>query len=456
MATQEVLNRPSSEGEAAQSRAIPQRRWDLAFIGIIGWCIIEYTRLPAMYPVLQVLQLGKVVIALAVVGVLATGGSRVSQSPEVRRVGFFLLWFQAATIISTIFANFQGMAWDGFILLLQWAVVYWLLSQVVISTWRLRTFLFVYLVLMLKLAQHAIRYYAQARTMYDEMVVVTHGAGGGSTGFFANSADFGLGMCVVWPIAVCLLFGRPRGLFKLLLWVSAIVILISIMICGSRGAVVGVAAIGVCFVGRSPSRLAVPLVLLLLLPGIFAVLPEASKERFRSAIHWEKDATASHRVVLWKAGLQIFKDNPIFGVGPRNYPMTHHLWYSQGEVQRSVSVAHSSYVELITEWGLFGTLPMVGLWFWVFRINKKTRQLLLRNNPKARRTFEYCLSRGLELGLVGYLVSGAFISVIEYPHVWLLLGLSAGLNTAVRTENTTAVVKTAIPAWPLEHQVAPC
>jgi len=39
------------------------------------------------------------------------------------------------------------------------------------------------------------------------------------------------------------------------------------------------------------------------------------------------------------------------------------------------------------------------------------------------------MAQGLNLAMVGYLLSGAFLAVLYYPHLWVLLGLSVGLNT---------------------------
>jgi O-antigen ligase len=408
--------------------------WSMGFIGVIAWLIIEYTRIAAMYPILAPLQLGKIAVGVAILGTLIRRVSGIRYSPEVRAAGLLIVCVLTATFFSMLFANFISQAWDGFFILAQWALVYWLISRVVTDAARLKVFLVIYLLLNLKLAQHAIRYYYTALGAYDEMVVVTRGAAAGSTGWFGNSADFGLGMCVVWAVAVCLLFSRPKGWFRLLLWACVILFLAAILVCGSRGAVVGAAAIVIVALVRNPNRLMGPIALLLLLPGIILVLPNASVERFRSAMTPEQDKTAEHRLVLWKAGIRIFEDHPILGVGPQNYAMTHHLWYSQGEKIRNVSVPHSLYIEMISEWGLAGSLPMIALWIWLFRINGRTRKYILERDPEAKRSFEYCLTHGLELGLVGYLTSGAFIAVLLYPHFWVLLGLSAGLNMAVRSQ----------------------
>ncbi len=55
-------------------------------------------------------------------------------------------------------------------------------------------------------------------------------------------------------------------------------------------------------------------------------------------------------------------------------------------------------------------------------------------SPGGRRSFEYCLPLGLDLALVGYLASGAFLSVLFYPHLWILLGLSVAANTTANKQ----------------------
>jgi len=63
-------------------------------------------------------------------------------------------------------------------------------------------------------------------------------------------------------------------------------------------------------------------------------------------------------------------------------------------------------------------------------VNALTRRRMLAQDKVAgRRTFEYCLAQGLDLALVGYMASGAFVSILNYPHLWILAGLSVGLYT---------------------------
>ena len=43
---------------------------------------------------------------------------------------------------------------------------------------------------------------------------------------------------------------------------------------------------------------------------------------------------------------------------------------------------------------------------------------------KDENRFPFYLSHGLDVALIGLAVSGSFLTVLYYPHLWLLLGLS--------------------------------
>src|SRR5258706_6195947 len=73
-------------------------RFDMAFGGILGYLLIEYTRLPAMYPILQPLNLGKVSIVLAALGMLLTSGTRRRSRTLTRMDWAVSAWLLAAVI----------------------------------------------------------------------------------------------------------------------------------------------------------------------------------------------------------------------------------------------------------------------------------------------------------------------------------------------------------------------
>ena len=415
------------------ARPASAAHWSLAFAGLLFYVVVEYTRLPAMYPFLSVFRLGKIAIVLATLGYLVSPRLRVSSRPATRGFDLAIVVFVLGNLVSACLAPEQEYVWEGFLDVLGWGAIYFLITRILINSWRVRVFLFLLLLLNLKLAQHAIRQYIAERAMglSDMRIITGGGLIGGSTGFFGNAADLGLAMCVVWAIAWALLVGKTekKKLPRVFLIICFALFLLVIVLCGSRGAVVGAGAIVLAALARTPRKIGAVALALLFLVCISLVLPDASKQRFRSAWDWENDANAASRVMFWKAGLGMFRDHPVFGVGPDNFPQVYRTQYLDSP-NAVVFAAHSVYIQALAETGLVGTALLVALVVLFLRLNARTRKHALASSPAGRRSFEYCLALGLDLALVGYLASGAFLSVLYYPHLWILLGLSVAANTA--------------------------
>ena len=79
--------------------------WGLDFIGLLSYLLVEYTRLPAMYPVLAPLQLGKVTLLLAILGVFVSRSPRAAVGNGM--VKFSVVLIGAATALSAGMANYR-------------------------------------------------------------------------------------------------------------------------------------------------------------------------------------------------------------------------------------------------------------------------------------------------------------------------------------------------------------
>lgn len=433
-----VAEEPRAPGRLAEAMQKIEPRWTLAFVAILGYLIVEYSRLQEMYPVLQPLHLEKVFAGLSIVGLLVSHRVRVDGSAS-RANDKMLLIFLGGVFATAVLAQSPQTAWPQLINAAIWGFTYFLLSRILVSSDRLRIFTFIMLLLNFKLAQFVVRSYYTLQSMgADQQYLATYGVGAGSTDFFGNSADLGLAMVVVWAITGSLLFGEKKKLMKVFLWIFFTGFFGAILLCGSRGAVVGAVAVALVAWARKPKNIAGVLALLVFGFATYFFLPEGMKAKMISAEDWRHDPTAFHRTLLWKAGVRMFEEHPIFGVGLGNFGYVYWTNYSEYLQQdpaarwyaRAEWVPHSIYIQSLSETGLVGTIPLFLLCVFCFRSNIQTRRHLEKLGLANRSGFEYRLSVGLDLALVGYLVSGAFIAVIYYPHLWFLLGLSTALNTA--------------------------
>jgi putative inorganic carbon (hco3(-)) transporter len=412
---------------------LPEPRWSLAFFALLGYMLVEYSQLDQMYPILRPLHLGLSAIVLCTVGLLVSRRLPGDKPSASQGVDFMLLVFLLASFLSALFAAYPTEAWIAFSDSFRWVVIYFLISRIPGTSWRLRIFVFLLLLLNLKLAQFSIRdYFSQQSFGRSEQFLSVHGASAGSTNFFGNPGDFGVAMCVVWPIAGCLFFGERNKILRAVFLACFVAFFGAILFCGSRGALVGAAASALVAWGRNPQRIGGVVMILFLALGAYYVLPEANQERMRSALHWQTDETGRLRIQLWKAGLGMFQAHPILGVGPGNFALTYWEYNQRPDpnTRQTYWAPHSIYVQALSEVGLAGSVPLLLVLLFVARLNARTRRHILTLQPNNRQSFEYRLSLGLNLALVGYLVSGAFLTVLFYPHLWFILGLSVALHAA--------------------------
>jgi O-antigen ligase len=427
-----------AEEQPSALAAFREAKWSLGFVGMLAYLVVEYMRLSAQYPVFQLVQIGKAVVIVCALGWLIAprikGDRRLILPVDVTLAALFFFSF-----ISACFAANQKAAWSTVLDLLRWILIYFLIGRIVASSWRQRIFMYLFLLLNLKMAQAAIRGFHSAKEFGESAeAMAKFGFGAGSVGFFSNAGDFGVAMCVVWPLAGILLLGESKKIPRLFLLAAFLGFSGAIIVCGSRGAVLGAVITAAVAWARNPRRLGMVVIFLLFIPSVIYILPQGSKARWQSAANYQEDKTATHRLELWKAGLRMFRDHPILGVGPGNYAQMYSDTYAAPGDDPAAWAPHNIYIQAMSELGVAGTLPVLLLLFFCFRINSRTRKLL---DPKrsAVEKFDFFLAYGLDLALVGYMVSGAFLTVLYYPHLWIVLGLSVGLHTAVTSRQAAGL-----------------
>jgi|KBSSwiStaDraftv2_1062776.scaffolds.fasta_scaffold08222_7 O-antigen ligase len=268
------------------------------------------------------------------------------------------------------------------------------------------------------------------------VALVTVRAGGkGTGGFLADENDVGLAMNMALPFAAYLCFlpdiSRLRRWFYIL---ASVTILFAIVYSKSRGALVGLVAVSTIMWLLSKKKvknLAIAVSVALLFGGIVvSLLPAGYFERMQTASD-PNNSTRVERIYSWQIGWEMFKHNPVFGVGPGNYP--YRVVEYQDLVRRPSGrppipgrVAHSLYFTLFPELGLVGTLIFAYL-----SVGIVTRMRAIYKIPRKRvaiadqtpRDYQL-IAKAIVVSLFAYLSAGAFITVNYYPCYWLLLGFA--------------------------------
>jgi putative inorganic carbon (hco3(-)) transporter len=269
--------------------------------------------------------------------------------------------------------------------------------------------------------------------LYDDVFVPRIAGPLGDPNFFSQI------LLPLVPVALFLGWGAAEARGRWLGYAAAGVLTAGTVLTYSRGAAVALGCIVLLsFVSRGVTRrqlagaaLALPL-LLLLVPTDFArrlttidqLLPWGEQEVTRP------DSSFAMRKILTATAWHVFLDNPLLGVGAGNYS-AHFAAYAD-EVgtaaqdyvaEGSPRFAHSLYLEILAETGLMG-LAAFGLAMAAFAValERARRRLQSRGDPASAG-----LARGLQLALLGYLLSSVLLHGHFQRYLWLLLAFAAVL-----------------------------
>lgn len=411
----------------------------LSYWFINAYLLFEYVRPQSIYPALSGAPWARLSILAALGSMLLEG-----RIPRLRTpVDIGLAVFTGVVVISSFTAHHPQISFSFLTDYISWVLIFVLISNIVTTEQRFLVFMLAYVLYNFKMSQHATRSWAGSGFAFRDWGTT------GAPGWFHNSGEFGIQMNVFLPIVICFLLGLVCHWGRYLRW--GFYGIIATVVTGtigssSRGAMIGMAAVAVFLFARSKHKFKAGIALGCLgLVGIL-LIPEESLDRFRTI---GEDGTSTSRRVYWAAGIEAMQENPVLGIGYANWSTY------MNERYESMGLPHNIFVQAGSELGYLGLFALVGLIAASFIVNAQSRKMLRKLKERGR--FLSMMSIGLDGALVGFLVSGSFVTVLYYPYLWINLAMTVALyNSArhtVRQERKAAQRLAAHP--PLYHQPVP-
>jgi probable O-glycosylation ligase (exosortase A-associated) len=196
--------------------------------------------------------------------------------------------------------------------------------------------------------------------------------------------------------------------------------LAAVILTGSRGGTLGLLAVLVLLVWRFRRKRRSLLILTLIILVSALVAPSHYWARTQTIIDHDRDLSAQNRIDLWKAGLHMYSDHPYTGVGQGNYryisPRYTELYYP--DWRGGGFVAHNMFIDLLAEGGVQTLLAFLLFVGWTFRELRRARRRL---PPSSGGEDLRGLATALEIGFIGFMVCGFFLSgLFRDVFFWLL------------------------------------
>lgn len=384
-----------------------------AFILLCIYIFFEYLRPQGTYPALDILPWGQLALLATCIAAISDSTVKWVKSP----VNTLLILFFLIVFIGAVFAYKPSLAFDKFDIIINWFVLYFLMITVINSEKKFILFLLFFFLLHFKMSQFGFRSFITAG--YRSWGVA------GAPGWFQNAGDLGIEMCIFVSLTTGFILALKEywgKLKKFIFYLLPITGLVTIIATASRGALLGIAATGVWYLVQS--RLGIRALAVTLAVGVFVyvILPQGMLTEFEMA---GVDGTSVTRLALWSFGMDVMQENPVLGIGYRNW--VDYCWHvNPNGVDNSglCSVQHNTMVQAVSETGVTGFILYVSIIIFTFIANARTRA----NARHIDNKFMLYAAHGLDGGMIGYLVSSFFFTVLFYPIVWVQLAMTVALN----------------------------
>jgi len=193
--------------------------------------------------------------------------------------------------------------------------------------------------------------------------------------------------------------------------------LLAILGTQSRGAFLGVGAMTLFLVKNSRHKWTLIIGAIIIFPIVYLFMPESWHERMFSIVDYEHDGSAMGRINAWKMAynLAVFK---LLGGGFECFQEATFAIYAPDPL--NIHDSHSIYFEILGEHGFVGLILFLSLGYSAWRsciwIMKRTKE-----NSGLR--WIYDLAAMLQVSLVGYAVSGAFLGLAYFDLYYNLIAL---------------------------------
>ena len=235
-------------------------------------------------------------------------------------------------------------------------------------------------------------------------------------------------MLISLPLMNYLRLQSAHRLVRLGLAVAMGLTLLAVISSYSRGALLGLAAVGALMWWRSRGKVVSGLVIAASLAASISFMPPAWLERMNSITSHQADESASERLVLWGISTDLALARPLVGsgfTGPYNRAVVDTV-----RPDGPARAVHSIWFELLGEHGfptfiIWVGLTLAGLW----HTSRLIR--LARGDPSLAWAGD--LGRMAQISMLAYLVAGSFLSLSYWDFYWTLLvvlGAAQGLLVA--------------------------
>ena len=239
--------------------------------------------------------------------------------------------------------------------------------------------------------------------------------------FITGNTELGLALVMTLPLMYYLMTTSQNKWIKRGFMLAMVLTVVAILATYSRGALLGISAMGIFLFLKSDRKLLVTLLFIATIPVALVFMPHQWSDRMKTIETYEEDHSAMGRIKAWRFAFdmasQRFLGGGFFSFTPDNYRR-----FSPGTVEEGERFqdAHSNYFQVLGHHGFVGLFLFLLLLFLTWRTGS---WIIRHSRDKPELKWAKQLAAMIQTSMIGYCVSGAFLALAYFDLIYHLAAI---------------------------------
>lgn len=328
--------------------------------------------------------------------------------------GKLILAFGGAMALSTVVSYWPGGSFWITVDFLKEIVVFVLIINIALSVHALGRLIDVMIFSNGILSLFAVKDYLTGKVSEEGRIQ------GVVSGIFDDPNDLALSLVTMVPLIYWKIQTQATRRGRLLFTALMVVVVGGVVATQSRGGFIALLGIALMIVKESRKKMVAVLLGAIIAIGVLVVTPRGAFDRFSTITDYHNEETAQIRLHMWAAGLRMFADHPVLGVGAGMFAVAYGQAYRDpGFAYNTWWTAHNSVIQVVAELGLLGFLLWTGLLVSGFSsLRTARRRISLSDLENRAKTQLLWMISALETSLAGFIMGAMFLS---RAYDWILV-----------------------------------
>lgn len=342
------------------------------YFGLLAYYATLIVQPGAFVPQVAVLHPERIVGGLLMVALLIHKrfkGEKILILQE--RMSWLFLFFILAMCLSIPTSYWPTATFWAVIDFVKICVFYFFIINIVTSEKKLKGFLWLYVISTGYTAISSALAYFSGALMFAQGIERAEGLAG------ADPNTLAVTLILAIPFLIFSFGWIKNHWLRIVPLFCAACAIFTVSLTGSRSGILGLLAVMFFVWLTSKHKMVLAMLFLVVVAAGWFALPEQYKNRYSSIASTEYDESTQGRFDAWEAGIRMFYSRPFFGVGAGTFNVA----YASGNFSDRISwlKAHSMYIQIIAEIGLFGLVAFSLLVYHMIRQNFLLRKVLLKH-----------------------------------------------------------------------------